>query len=783
MPTLRKEVRIDCLDDQGRVAGVIRVVQMNRDSASIRTLTRQEAKEHGEEEVQLLEGSIYDFELSTTRPNFRVQANGIVKPSSIRPEIGRIETGLETGLVFLVLEDSLSGTTVARASVEVLSSKLNYREDYRRMLDLIASECSELLFNIRSNSQMRLAPKYKAEPRNLQRQVEFLRAELESPRFKSALGRIMAMPHQRLQSVTEQRKVTQLRRTGKDFVRQVSTARRRLNLPDGSQLSSIMSSLGFEQPSVPAIIMHRQQVETLDTPENRFVKHVLVFFSDFLKRMESILRSRKSNGHQRLRQKIVQLQQGLDDALRHEFFKAVSKPHLLPLGSPVLQRKSGYRDILLTWLQFDIASELAWRGGEDVYGAGKRDIATLYEYWLFFQLLRLFRDKFGLSTPEARSLFEHSDGGLNLRLKINEPLGIEGVCVRESRRLKVRLHYNLTHNPSDSRSQPGSWTRRMRPDYTMTFWPENYSLEEAESQELAVHIHFDAKYRVENITEIFGSADDDLSAEKSQQKQGKYKRADLLKMHAYRDAIRRSEGAYVLYPGGRDNPTRFEGFHEILPGLGAFAIKPGPSGEGEGLQHLSRFFDEVIAHVCNRATAREQNSYHRFTVYDASELTSGQQVFSAIPERESEANIRPVPPAEHSVLVGWCESSEHLEWFKKTGLYNLRAGSRQGSVRLEPSIADARHLFLHAKGGKALSGLWRIKKRGPRIFTAEELLRRGYPSQPDPDAIYAVFDVEPDIYYKGWEWDYSALKGKKSGYASAQPFAASLVEILATHCH
>ena len=321
----------------------------------------------------------------------------------------------------------------------------------------------------------------------------------------------------------------------------------------------------------------------------------------------------------------------------------------------------------------------------------------------------------------------------------------------------------------------------MRPDYTMTFWPESYSLEEAETQELAVHIHFDAKYRVENITEIFGAADDDLSVEKSQQKQGKYKRADLLKMHAYRDAIRRSEGAYVLYPGGKDNPTRFEGFHEILPGLGAFAIKPGPSGEGEGLQHLSRFFDEVIAHVCNRATAREQNSYHRFAVYEASGLTAGQQILSAIPERESANNVRQVPPAEHSVLVGWCDGPEHFEWIKKSGLYNLRAGSRQGSVRLEPSISDARHLLLHSKGGKALSGLWRIKKRGPRIFTAEELVRKGYPSQPDSDAIYAVFDVEPDSFYSGWNWDYSALEAKKSGYASAQPFAVNLVDILAIH--
>ena len=55
-------------------------------------------------------------------------------------------------------------------------------------------------------------------------------------------------------------------------------------------------------------------------------------------------------------------------------------------------------------------------------------------------------------------------------------------------------------------------------------------------------------------------------------------------------------------------PTHFHGFHEILPGLGAFAIKPGSDGQGIGLQHLSRFIDEAIAHVCNRATAREQNT-------------------------------------------------------------------------------------------------------------------------------------------------------------------------------
>jgi len=56
------------------------------------------------------------------------------------------------------------------------------------------------------------------------------------------------------------------------------------------------------------------------------------------------------------------------------------------------------------------------------------------------------------------------------------------------------------------------------------------SLAQAEAQELAVHIHFDAKYRIENITELFGDVDEDLSEEKANRKRGTYKRADLLKM-------------------------------------------------------------------------------------------------------------------------------------------------------------------------------------------------------------------------------------------------------------
>jgi hypothetical protein len=39
----------------------------------------------------------------------------------------------------------------------------------------------------------------------------------------------------------------------------------------------------------------------------------------------------------------------------------------------------------------------------------------------------------------------------------------------------------------------------MRPDYTLSFWPAEFSETEAEKQELIVHIHFDAKYKVQDL--------------------------------------------------------------------------------------------------------------------------------------------------------------------------------------------------------------------------------------------------------------------------------------------
>lgn len=773
MSHLTREAAIPCVDRYGRKLAFIKVVDSGI-NPSILILSDEEANQSGEEAIQLLEGYRYDFELMENRENLQVQSSGLVKPNAIRNTLGRIETGVETGLLQIILEDKRTREQIAIASLEIRSNKIDYHTDYRGMLNHIADQCSELLFDVRATAKMRLLPATKLESDNLQRRFEFLSATIQSRDFFAALHQVMSSPHQTLKRIDEEIPIGRTRRSGRDLSRQIATSSSRTCLPSTHPLRLKAALI-----SVPSHVIVAKRAESRDTPENRFVKHVLTSFRQFLQRATSVMRNSRTEGRRRLQRNLQFLSARIDEALSHQFFHDVSALTVLPLGSPVLHRKAGYRELLLTWLKFELAAELAWAGGRDVYGAGKRDMAALYEYWVFFQLLRLFRDKFELDAPAGQSLFESSDGGLNLKLKTNCATRISGRCIRPSRRLRVLYNYNQTFDFSDERAAAGSWTRRMRPDFTLTFWPEEFALEEAEAQELAVHLHFDAKYRVESITELFGNAEDDPADEKMDQKRGTYHRGDLLKMHAYRDAIKRSEGAYVIYPGGNREPTNFQGFHELLPGLGAFAVKPGADGEGIGLSHLSRFIDDAITHVCNRATAREQNSFNRFHVYSESPAILQMEIGRPIPERDSITAIRTPPPIEQTVLVGWYENQEHLDWIVRSGLYNFRAGDRNGSIRLAPEIVQAEYLLLHTHKSTSAPGLWRIQKRGPRLFSNAELLKRGYPRESTSDAIYAVFDIAPDLFYVSWSWDYSKLPGRKTGRSSAEPFTVKLVDVLA----
>jgi predicted component of viral defense system (DUF524 family) len=106
-------------------------------------------------------------------------------------------------------------------------------------------------------------------------------------------------------------------------------------------------------------------------------------------------------------------------------------------------------------------------------------------------------------------------------------------------------------------------------------------------------LHFDAKYKVANVGDLFGP-----DIQTAEHPALRYKREDLMTMHAYKDAVRRSTGAYVLYPGTEQKT--FSEFQSVVPGIGAFPLCPTAEG-ARGREALRNFISDVLRTVAEKA--------------------------------------------------------------------------------------------------------------------------------------------------------------------------------------
>lgn len=765
---------LDFTDAQGICVARLKLFDLDGASASSPSLTCLDpaiAREQGEEPVQLLEGARYEYEFEGA--GFRLDAadgepRRLIEASRLqgRAHSGFLSPALNIGRLGLVVRDE-AGVLLGTAAVEIRSRKLGYRDDYRLMLEDITERCIDLLMDLRAPTALRAAPDPGHSPKTMAQRFAFLKALLGSPQFQNALHRVASHPHQRWEPEETTIDTRRGFRPSARSLRELAREPRRVPLPSSHPLAATV-------PSLPERISLYRNVQTEDTPENRFIKFALQSFSGFLSLMQQRL-DECSATDARLSAELGALNNQLAVALNADVFRGVSPPDMLPLGSPVLQRKEGYREIYQAWLRFDTAARLVWNGGDDVYQAGQRDIATLYEYWVFFKLLDIVTGVFKLNKPAAEQLMQPTADGFGLMLKSGEQLGFEGVTFAGARPLRARFSYNRSFVRNTTRAKAGSWTERMRPDYTLSLWPADFLEQEAEAQELMVHVHFDAKYRIDSIEQLFDLDDGmlgevgvqaDLADDRREQRLGRYKRADVLKMHAYRDAIRRTQGAYVLYPGSKEMPWRE--YHEILPGLGAFPIKPGKGGEA-----LAQFIRDIVGHACNRATARERQSYH---LYQVQEAPAPYEVLHKLPEKD--AGHRRAPPlAETHVLIGWYKDKAHLDWVLSSKLYNFRMDVERGSLRLKPEVSGAAYLLLHSHRGATSPILLRVSKDGPRVLSREALRAKGYPEEPSRP-FYLVYDVAPADGFDGYQWDYAKLPDRMKNRQSAEPQTVTLDELM-----
>jgi predicted component of viral defense system (DUF524 family) len=744
-------------------------------TAPLAEMDEEDAREHGETTVQLRESERYEYEVvAANGADLRLRCSVSSRRRSLgtggeKPDAGLIETRSFCGTLLLELvegEVDDAKSAVASALLDVRSLKLAYRTEYRGMLRRLSDEIAGLVADARSSAKAGFRSTFedRTDAGWLQIQLELLRETLDSADFSAALQRILSFPHERLSTVSDSVSTDRPIRWTPSAVRQLVTGNPRREVPASH---SLRTQLGLE--SVAERVMVPRKSRDLDTLENRFVKFALGEFRAFLTHAQGVFESCAGWGASAALSR--RLASTVEDWLGRSLFREVGEMRFAPLGSPVLQRKAGYREVLRWWLRFRTAAELSWEGGEELFHAGQRDVASLYEYWLFFELLGWFCQKCrGGNRPAVEELIEGlEEGSPNLRLRKRMELGpFVGTFAGQSRRLNARFAYNRRFEVTQDRHAGGSWTRRLHPDYTLTFWPEDLSESEAERQELLVHVHFDAKYRVEDIEGLFGAegaddADDEV--------EGNYKRQDLLKMHAYRDAIKRSQGAYVLYPGRANAAVKLKGFHEILPGLGAFGVAPDENGVAQGLESLEMFLDEVLAHLGNRTTAQERVSYHVAESYTLKEEPVQYGSLVLAERDEMSDTTRALPPSEHHVVVAWYEDHNQFTWTMSKGFAVVRLGDRRGTWHVPPEFASVRHVLLHTQKSRVADGLLALKERKPgyKVFTAQDLKAKGYPGSASGD-IYAIFEVAPDPVFDGQKWDGRKLQQVMTEFESRRKY-------------
>jgi hypothetical protein len=712
---------------------------------------------------QIIEGCFYDYEFSNPDYVFVDMGEQIIQPQISKPHLGRIAPNIYVGTFSLPIQYIKTKAQVGNVELEVQSIKTSYREDYRDMLEYITEKCTDLLLQSNAPVLQTFDPDYTRDWKTLYQRFAFIKSVIDTDDFTDAVHRIVTNPVTTWHEIEEERDIRNTRRFSNANIKEILK---------GGNRTALKSNHPFTKKgihSLPQRITSIRKSDSVDTPENRFIKHALESFEYFC---ANIHRIATTHAEKRLKREANQVLMRIHSQLEHTIFDDISRPTTLKLNSPVLQRKEGYREVLRVWLIFDLAAKLIWQGGEDIYKGGKKDIAVLYEYWLFFKLLDLLQQIFQINPVDIENLIKPTEDGLNLTIKQGRHTALKGVYTTGARKLQVKFSYNRSFSGRKPYPSPGSWTVAMRPDYTLSIWPLGISEQEAEKEELIVHIHFDAKYKISNLRDIIQSeGSENLDQEDPENRKGKYKNADLLKMHAYKDAIRRTGGAYILYPGTESSIEK--GFHEIIPGLGAFPVRP--SKTDDGTADLRQFIEQVLEHFLNRTSQREKMAFRKYDIHKE-KPDPDSQITDALPE--SYGSNRDFMPDETYVVVGYVKSEEHRNWITKNGLYNLRLGTGRGSIPLTKEYTSARYILLHGKGDKYASELWKIVGDGPRVVSKGDLERKGYPEA--GQEYYLVYEVERviDPEFEGVSWNFKELNGYANYRLNSKPFITTLIKLM-----
>jgi hypothetical protein len=483
---------------------------------------------------------------------------------------GVINTGNDVGWMHLPLEYLIDGKIFQSIiAFEVLPTKMDLHTDLPPMYEAIDKSFPLWRFSLTEKTEQTAAH---SQHRGYFPLLWLANFSSLRDRLTQGLKVIAHAPHNRLQPEVHYLKADRLKG--------------RLSHRLASRVKEGLTSGQFDR---------RYKVEkkllSIDTPENRFIKMVVVQSANRLAEFEVKLRkSNKTPDNQRLStaffEQIHSWQQPLRKMQNQSFLKDVGVYHGLTNESLVLQQKTGYSTVYRIWQELKFYL--------DVFGAqssvSMKSVAEIYEVWCFLELRNILIEELGFRDISHG----HRKLKLNDYYEYQMQDGFAGAFEFER---EDGVTAKLAHEPFFSKRGMfiRSYLVNQKPDIVLEVQQPN------PSGKSFIWV-FDAKYRIKSDTDRYG--DEKLDDRNMVPDDA------INQMHRYRDALIRVAkgqhysvlnktrpvvGAFALYPGyydqrNEDNPYN-EGIAEV--GIGAFAMLPDSNGS-TGTLWLTEFLRDQI---------------------------------------------------------------------------------------------------------------------------------------------------------------------------------------------
>lgn len=446
-------------------------------------------------------------------------------------------------------------TRAFRFGFEVLSTKLDYHEHWRTIVEDIEREYRMLSLDYMRRTFHGFSPDQNGEHPDI---VWWSVFEGEQQKFIKACKSIIDRPRHRLHGEEVYLRADQLKQTPHNIENRLAEHRKE-----------------------PAYLYRvEQHILSNDTQENRFLKFALHQISkryeDLRQRIEAV---KTASGT--MKSAMLATSETLKRLQHHPFFRTIGRFKGISQESMVLQKATGYSQVYRTWNLLRRAYSL----NDGLYRLQTKDIATLYEIWCFIEVSHIVKAQLHLDDEDV----EHRN-----RMELNGIFSWELGKGEHSRILfrkdGVELA-ELVYNPKNADKENDNVgmkdlvvpTVPQKPDIVLQLTKNDLQ------QGMKMTYLFDAKYRIEGKDKGVDVPPEDA----------------INQMHRYRDAIYYKDydanalkkeviGGYILFPGdGEPNDVAVSKFYKTIKevNIGAFPLRP---KDVENRKLLENFIDELI---------------------------------------------------------------------------------------------------------------------------------------------------------------------------------------------